>query len=145
MKTPLPDADASSLHGPAARGSRRGSRFPGALLRAAPRSPPGPASHGHRRAGRPAPASAASPDPRGLLPHRSRCYGSPAPRSLHRPAAAERKEAFPRRIWFRFDTENCLIRYKSPKAGRGFDKTKEVPLRLLDGRGGVFFFFYREK
>lgn len=95
----------------------------------APRSPPQP---GHGGKG--------SPNPEGLLPKRSLRYISLAPHPLHHLVAAKQKEEFLKRIWFRFDTENCLIRYKSPKAGRGFDKTKEVPLRLLAGGGGVFFF-----
>lgn len=144
----MPDGDISSFRRPCSR--RVAARF--ALPERAPasgtaqparpgfpRTPPGllPCPSLGSRAER-------SPDPQGLLPHRCLCYTSLAPHPLHRPAAAERKEAFPKRIWFRFDTENCLIRYKSPKAGRGFDKTKEVPLRLLTGGGGVFF-FHREK
>lgn len=70
--------------------------------------------------------------------NRFSCYVSLAPHSLHHLVNVKQKEEFLKRIWFRFDTENCLIRYKSPKAGRGFDKTKEVPLRLLNGGGGFF-------
>lgn len=54
---------------------------------------------------------------------------------------AKYEKLFLKKIRLRFDTENCLIRYKSMKGGRAFDKTKEVPLRLLNTEGGLLFFF----